>query len=109
MLVLGGFEIARPSATKMLVTVPATIERLEQVVVNGEAFCREGLTRLETRVAPVKFTDTHFSEVDDLVNNSSQKVSSACRTVAERHDFIPESFRQQYYKRHASQMRQMKE
>ena len=78
-----------------------------KVWVDGIRFSRDGTPEIQTRVAPVKFTQEHFLKVDGLIAGGYGP-TSACDTVAELFGFNPESFRQQYYKRHASKKRNIK-
>lgn len=101
---IGGLDITRRSEAELVVLLPASMDTLQRVVVNGEVFHRNGLLREVVRIAPVKFTETHFEKVDSLIQQGCS-VTGACKTITNETGFNPESFRQQYYKRHASKKR----
>ena len=101
---IGSFDIARRSEAELVVEIPTSVEALQRVVVNGEVFHRNGLLHEVVRIAPVKFTETHFEKVDSLIQHG-YSVMGACEAVADETGFKSDSFRQQYYKRHASQKR----
>ena len=98
-------------------TIQLTIDRKEfkiqlngdstKVWVDGIRYSRDGSTEIQVRVAPVIFEEPVFIQVDDLIA-SGKSTKGACEEVAEQYGYKPESFRQQYYKRHASQKRNVK-
>ena len=103
-LSLGSIVIIRPSVEELQVEIPTATESLDRVVVNGRVFQRDGSINQVVRVAPEKFTKGHFEQVDDRVQHG-YSVTGACKDVAAENGFEPESFRQQYYRRHASRKR----
>ena len=103
-LSIGGFAVVRQSEVELGVEIPTSVRGLQRVVVNGEVFHRNGLLREVVRIAPVKITETHFEKVDSLIQHG-YSVMGACEAVADETGFKSDSFRQQYYKRHASQKR----
>ena len=94
----------RQSEVELGVEIPTSVRGLQRVVVNGEVFHRNGLLREVVRIAPVKFTETHFEKVDLLIQQG-YSVTGACKAITNETGFNPESFRQRSYKRHASQKR----
>jgi hypothetical protein len=100
-VLFGEFAIARPSMDNLRLQIPMDSRDIQVVVVNGESFYKEGAIVETIRTAPMIFSENHFYEVDVLVEKHYH-TASACREVADKYNFNPESFRQQYYKRHAS-------
>lgn len=103
------FSIAysRPSVERIRIILGDNISELKAVEINGEVFYKKGSVREIVKIALFKFTDEHFNKVDDLMAGGYGP-TSACETIAEQFGFNPESFRQQYYKRHASKKRNIK-
>ena len=59
-----------------------------------------GTTQREAlRIAPLKFQEEHFLEVDALIQEQYQ-TTAAIKKVANRHGFNVESFKRQFYQRH---------
>lgn len=98
---VGGFVVSRRSPSKVVLTIPAQTDEVTQVQINGVEFQKRGTIKEVIRVAPVKYLIEHFKKVDALVGIGYSK-KGACDTVADQHNFNHESFRHQYYIRHAS-------
>lgn len=87
-----------PSGSKLgslTLQVPANLNGLNVVVVNGVRFTREGSSKVVIHVAPVMYFGHHFEEVDDLCVKGSRQ-TAACTKVAELHGFSVEGFSRQY-------------
>jgi len=96
------FFASQPSAGKISIQLPNAMSEVSVVELNGVLYYREGAVKEVVRVAPMMYRDDHFREVDELVQGG-YSTKGACASVADKHGFNTESFRQQYYRRHASQ------
>lgn len=95
----GRLDLRRRSELELEIQIPASLVALQRVVVNGEVFHRSGSLPEVVRVAPLKFSDNHFKEVNGLVRNHFYSTTAALSTVADKYGFNHESFRRQYYAR----------
>lgn len=75
--------------------VPVNLDDLKVVVVNGVRFTREGLSQVVIRIAPVKYDDIVFREVDELLKMGYSH-SAAYEEIAVKHGFSVEGFGRQY-------------
>ena len=100
----GGISITLRTVDKLQVKLPMPTTALQEVVVNGEVFTRPGRDSQIVRVAPVKYSDAQFREVNSLVEHRHYSKEAAIRDVADArgHDFG--NFRRQYYERKGSLM-----
>ncbi|MCX6137533.1 MAG: hypothetical protein NTV54_08580 [Ignavibacteriales bacterium] len=96
---IGTLEIARRSEAELIIQLPASTGTLQRVVVNGEVFHREGSLRQVVRVAPLKYGDDHFKEVNELQRSRNYSATAALEEVAKKYAFNLDGFKRQYYAR----------
>ena len=96
---IGSLEIARRSEAELILQLPASTGTLQRVVVNGEVFHREGSLRQVVHVAPLKYADAHFKEVNELQRSQYYSASAALEEVAAKYNFNGDGFKRQYYAR----------
>jgi len=70
-----------------------------KVIVNGQVYIKPGDIIETIRVAPVKYTESHFREVDERISYGMYAYR-ACEEVAAKYDFSFEGFYRQYRDRH---------
>jgi hypothetical protein len=73
-----------------------------QVIVNGVLYSKAGDIIETIRVAPIKYTEWHFNEVDERISYGMY-ISKACEEVAEKYGFSFEGFYRQYRDRHLNE------
>ncbi len=85
--------------TRLKFAISHDTEGVDVVEVNGHLYFREGTVRDVIRVAPQKYKNEQFNEVNDLqlLDHYSQK--AALEKVADKYGFNYENFRRQYFAR----------
>ncbi len=96
---MGGMDIKRRSEVELEIQLPVLLDGLQRVVVNGVVFHRNGSLPEVVRVAPLKFTDEMFDEINDLQRSRYYSATAAIEEVANKYDLNYDSFRRQYYSR----------
>ena len=86
------------------VKLPMSTVAVQEVIVNGEVFYRLGQEQQIVRIAPVKYPDVQFREVNGLVEQKYYSKESAIRDVADKYGYDMGNFRRQYYDRKGSLM-----
>ena len=90
----------------LTIQVPASLDGLNVVVVNGVRFTRAGSSQVVIRIAPVKYDDIVFREVDELLRMGYSN-SAAYEEIAVKHGFSVEGFGRQYRTRWANRVTRM--
>jgi hypothetical protein len=89
--------LARIIGDRLILDSPSELSRIEAVEICGALYTIEGVVREIVRVAPVKFLEEHYKDVEELINNGMRPMK-AYQTVAEKYDFDVDSFRKGYRK-----------
>jgi hypothetical protein len=98
-LKFGGFSIVRCRKNGLVIELPAEIAGLNWVAVNGVRFIAHGTVNEVVRVAPVKYGDDLFAEVNELQRTKYYSPTAAIREIADKYNLNHDSFRRQYYAR----------
>jgi hypothetical protein len=94
---LCGFKISRVSREKLQIQFRGITGGIKEVEINGEMFICPGSRHTEIRVAPLKYTDEMFKEVNELQVKKNYSATAALEEVANKHSLIYENFKRQYY------------
>jgi hypothetical protein len=95
----GDLKVVRRSEPDLVIEIPVGMESLQRVVVNGEVFYRSGSMNQVVHVAPMKYTDEHFKEVNELQRSRFYSTTASLQEIAEKYNFNLDGFKRQYYVR----------
>jgi hypothetical protein len=98
-LKFGGFSIVHRGKNGLVIELPVEMVGLKWVEVNGMKFTALSTVNEIVRVAPLKYGNGLFAEVNELQRTKYYSPTAAIREIADNYNLNHDSFRRQYYAR----------